>query len=108
MDFDPSKLGGLGGLLGGLQQRVSDMKDKAAAARHTGESGGGLVKVTLSGDYKIHGVEIAAGALEDRELLEDMVRAAVGDALRQAADGVKAGMAEATGGLPIPPGLLPF
>lgn len=108
MDFDPNSLGGLGAMLGGFQQKVQEMKDRVAATRHTGEAGGGLVKVTLTGDYQVHAIEIGEGALEDRELLEDLMRAAMSESLRQVQDSMKQGMAELTGGLPIPPGLLNF
>ena len=108
MDFDPSNLGGLGAMLSGFQEKVQEMKDRAAAARYTGEAGGGLVKVTLSGDYQVDRVEIGEGAMDDRELLEDLVRAAMSESLRQVQDSMKQGMADLTGGLPIPPGLLPF
>ena len=83
MDFDPNSLGGLGAMLSGFQQQMQEMKDRAAAARYTGEAGGGLVRVTLSGDYQVDKIEIGEGALEDRELLEDLVRAAMAEALRQ-------------------------
>ncbi|MBX2797198.1 MAG: YbaB/EbfC family nucleoid-associated protein [Myxococcales bacterium] len=108
MDFDPSNLGGLGAMLGGFQQKMQEMKERAAAARHVGEAGGGLVKVTVTGDYQVDGVEIGEGAMEDREMLEDLVRAATSEALRKVQEQMKQGMAELTGGLPIPPGLLPF
>jgi DNA-binding YbaB/EbfC family protein len=106
--MDPFDLGNIGALLGGFQQKVADMKDKAANSRPTGEAAGGLVKVTLTGDYAVDRVEIAAGAMDDRELLEDLVRAAMGEALRKVKEDIEKNMAELTGGLPIPPGMLPF
>lgn len=108
MDFDPNNLGGLGALLGGFQQKAQDMKARAAATQCTGEAGGGLVKVTLTGDYQVHAIEIGEGAMEDRELLEDLMRAAVAESLRKVQEQMKANLAELTGGLPIPPGLMPF
>ena len=108
MDFDPNSLGGLGGLLGGFQQKVADMKARAAASRCTGEAGGGLVKVVLTGDYQVDTIEIAEGAMQDRELLEDLVRAATAESLRKVQEEMKENMATLTGGLPLPPGLLPF
>ena len=106
--MDPFDLGNIGALLGGFQQKVADMKDKAANSRQTGEATGGLVKITLTGDYAVDKVEIAAGAMDDRELLEDLVRAAMGEALRKVKEDVEKNMKELTGGLPIPPGMLPF
>ncbi|MEM6926582.1 MAG: YbaB/EbfC family nucleoid-associated protein [Myxococcota bacterium] len=108
MDFDPNSLGPLGGLLGGLQQKMEDMKRKASEARCTGEAGGGIVRVTMTGDYQVEAVTIAEGAMDDREMLEDLVRAATSDALRQVREQLAENMKELAGGLPIPPGLLNF
>ena len=106
--MDPFDLGNLGSLLGGFQQRMAEMKQKAADARWTGEAGGGLVKVTLTGDYHMDAVSIGEGAMQDRELLEDLVRAATAEALRKVREDVEKNLAVLTGGLPIPPGMLPF
>jgi DNA-binding protein YbaB len=46
--------------------------------------------------------------MDDRELLEDLLRAAMGEALRKVQEDMKQNMAALTGGLPLPPGLLPF
>lgn len=101
-------LGNLGALLGGFQQKMAEMKQRAATLRCVGEAGGGLVKVTMSGDYQVLDVSIAEGAMGDRELLEDLVKAAAAEASRQVRTNVEASLKELTGGLPIPPGLLPF
>lgn len=106
--MDPFDFGNIGALLGGFQQRVAEMKEKSAQSRLTGEAGGGLVKITLTGDNQIESVSIAQGAMEDRELLEDLVRAATGEALRKVRDEMEANIKQITGGLPLPPGLLPF
>ena len=106
--MDSFDFGNIGALLGGFQQKVQQMKEQAAKTRCTGEAGGGLVKITLSGDYNVHGVEIGQGAMDDREMLEDLVRAAMAEALRKVREDVEANMKQLTGGLPIPPGMLPF
>ncbi|MBW1877174.1 MAG: YbaB/EbfC family nucleoid-associated protein [Deltaproteobacteria bacterium] len=98
-------LGGLGGLFAGLQQKVEDMKRWASETEVTGEAGGGLVKVTVTCDYQVTLVQIAEEATEDRELLEDLVRAAAGEALRLARDEAANRVKDLTGGLPLPPGL---
>ncbi len=100
-------LGGLMGMMGGLQQRIQDMKDKAASTVVEGSAAGGIVKVEMTCDHQIVSVHIAPEALEDRELLEDLVRAAMDEALRQVKETMASLMSEATGGLPIPPGLIP-
>jgi DNA-binding YbaB/EbfC family protein len=105
MDFD---LSNLGSLLGGFQQKMQEMKEKAAAARCRGEAGGGLVKVELTGAYDVVSVSIAEGAFEDRELCEDLVRAAFAEAVREVRATTERNLRDLTGGLPLPPGLLPF
>lgn len=100
-------LGSLMGMMGGLQQRMQDMKDKAAATEVEGAAAGGMVKITMTCDQQVTGVHIAPEALEDRELLEDLVRAAMDEALRRTKEEMAALMSQATGGLPIPPGLIP-
>lgn len=108
MDFDPNNLGGLGAMLGGFQQKMQEMKERQARTQFTGEAGGGLVQVTLMGDYQVHAIQIGEGAMEDRELLEDLVRAAMSEALRKVQQSMQDSMQELAGGLPLPPGLLPF
>jgi DNA-binding YbaB/EbfC family protein len=102
-DFD---LGGLAGLLGSLPQRIAQLKAEAAATQVTGEAGGGLVKVTATGAQEIVAVEIAQAAYEDREVLEDLVKAATNTALRRASEASAEKLRQLTAGLPIPPGLL--
>lgn len=106
--MDPFDFGNIGALLGNFQQRVQEMKDRAAQTRCVGEAGGGLVKVTITGDNQIENVEIAQAAMADREMLEDLVRAATGEALRKVRTEMEQNIAKLTGGLPIPPGMLPF
>ncbi|MEZ4318209.1 MAG: YbaB/EbfC family nucleoid-associated protein [Myxococcota bacterium] len=106
--MDQFDFGNLGALLGGFQQKMAEMQAKQRALKVTGTAGGGLVKVVVTGDFDVESVSISEEAYQDRELLEDLVRAATSEALRQVRDSMKAGMQEMTGGLPIPPGLLGF
>lgn len=101
-------LGNLGALMGGFQQRMAEMKAKAAATRCVGEAGGGLVKVVMSGEYVLVDVTIDPRAMSDREMLEDLIKAATSEALRKVRAEMEASLQQLTGGLPIPPGLLPF
>ncbi|MED5370830.1 MAG: YbaB/EbfC family nucleoid-associated protein [Myxococcota bacterium] len=103
MSFD---LNNLQGMMAGLQQRMMQAKQEAEATEVTGKSGGGLVQVTATGGQEIRKVSIDPGAMDDREMLEDLIHAATNDALRQAKEVVAAKMSEATGGLPLPPGLM--
>jgi len=106
--MDNFDLGNIGALLGGMQQRVQEMKAKQAELRCTGSAGDDMVTITLTGDFQVDAVQISEGAMEDRELLEDLVRAALSEALRNVQGELAKGMQEVTGGLPIPPGLLPL
>jgi DNA-binding YbaB/EbfC family protein len=98
-DFD---LGGMGALMGGLQQKMQEIKDNA---RGEGTAGGGLVKVVVSGDLQVQSVAIGAGAMEDRELLEDLIRAATNDALAAVQREIAQALSGLMGGLPLPPGM---
>jgi DNA-binding YbaB/EbfC family protein len=105
--MDGMDLGGLMGMMGGLQQRMKAMQEEAGKTEVEGVAGGGLVKVVATCDQKIVSVHIAEGAADDRELLEDLVRAATNEALRLGREHMMNSLKEATGGLPIPPGLIP-
>lgn len=106
--MDQLDFGNLAGMLGGFQQKMADIQTKQKALRCTGTAGGGLVTVVVTGDFLVESVEISDDAYEEKDLLEDLVRAATNEAMRQARDAMKANMQQLTGGLPIPPGMLGF
>jgi len=106
--MDPFDMSNLGGLIGGIQQKMAQFKEDLPKLRAEGSSGGGLVKVLVSGDNEVISVSISDEAMDDREMLEDLVRAATTEAFRSIKEQIAAKMREATGGLPIPPGLMPF
>jgi len=100
-------LGGLAGLLGGFQNKLEALKAEAAALEVDASAGGGLVTATATGDGQLVRVQISPDAMDDRELLEDLVLAACNEALRKGqAEGAKK-LAQLTAGLPLPPGILP-
>lgn len=108
--FDMGGMGGLGGLgamFGGLQQKMADMKAQVARTEVDG-SAGGLVKVRMNGEFTVLSLTIDPKAMDDREMLEDLVRAAVNDASDKARAEMANQMKSLMGGLPIPPGLLGF
>ena len=76
----------------------------------TGESGAGMVKVTLTGKHQCRKVEISPEALkEDKEFVEDLIAAAINDASQKLEAASKEKMAALGGGLNLPPGMsLPF
>ncbi|GAC1453797.1 MAG: YbaB/EbfC family nucleoid-associated protein [Steroidobacteraceae bacterium] len=75
-----------------------------------GESGGGMVKVTMNGRHEVKRVQIEpAVSGEDREMLEDLIAAAANDAVHKVQARVQEKMASVTAGLQLPPGMkLPF
>ena len=94
-----------------MQSRMADMQAKLEAATVTGQSGGGLVKVTLNGKGAMTGLAIDPSLLkaEEKEILEDLIVAAHADAKTKVEQVMAEEMKSVTGGLPLPPGLkLPF
>lgn len=104
---------GLGGMLKQAQKLQEEMKksqERLASEEITGESGAGLVKVTMTGRHEVKRVEIDPSLMaDDKEMLEDLIAAACNDAARRVGEKAQASMAELTSGLPLPPGMkLPF
>ena len=94
-----------------MQSRMAEMQAKLEQATVTGQSGGGLVKVTLSGKGAMTAVVIDPSLLkpEDKEILEDLILAAHTDAKSKSEAMMAEEMKAVTGGLPLPPGFkLPF
>ena len=103
--FDASALGPL---MAGFQDKVRQLREDAGRIEVDGAAGGGLVRVRANGKMQLVSVYISPEAREDGELLEDLVVAAVNDAMRKAREALASQVSELTGGLPIPPGLLNF
>jgi hypothetical protein len=92
-----------------MQQEMQKAQEELARIMVTGEAAGGLVRVTMSGKHAVRRVEIDPSLLADREMLEDVVAAAINDAVNRVAATLQERMSEITAGLPLPPGLkLPF
>lgn len=104
--------GNLAGLMQQAQKMQAEMqKAQEELARLTvvGEAAGGLVKVTMTGKHAVRRVEIDPSLLEDGEMLEDIVAAAINDAVNRVASTMQERMSEVTAGIPLPPGMkLPF
>ena len=104
--------GALGNLMKQAQQMQADLQqaqDEIANLEIDGEAGGGLVAVTMTGRHDVKRVAIDANLLDDKEMLEDLIAAAVNDANRKVDDVTKERMAGLAGGLGLPPGFeLPF
>ncbi len=93
-----------------MQARMERMQEELAALEIEGQSGAGLVKVTLSGKAEMKRVHIDPSLLkpEEGEILEDLIVAAYQDAKSKAEAMMQSRMQEMTGGLPLPPGMKLF
>jgi DNA-binding YbaB/EbfC family protein len=88
-----------------MQEKMQTMQDQAANAEVTGEAGAGLVKVVMTGRHDVRNVSIDPSLLdESKEFLEDLLAAAVNDAVRKVEANSKAAMGSLTGGINLPPG----
>ena len=104
--------GALGGLMKQAQKMQDDMKKaqaELANAEVTGQAGGGMVSVVMTGRHDLRRVNIDDSVMDDKEMLEDLFAAAVNDAVRQIEEESKDKMSGMTDGLNLPPGFkLPF
>ncbi|MFH1814701.1 YbaB/EbfC family nucleoid-associated protein [Methyloversatilis sp.] len=104
--------GGIGGLMKQAQQMQENMKkmqDQLATVEVEGQSGAGMVKVVMTCKHDVRRVSIDPSVMDDREMLEDLLAAAVNDAVRRVETTTAEKMAGFTSGLNLPPGFkLPF
>jgi nucleoid-associated protein EbfC len=93
-----------------IQGRMQRMQEELAALEVSGQSGAGLVKVTLNGKGEMRSVKIDPSLMkpDDAEIVEDLVLAAFQDAKTKVEAEMQTRMQEVTGGLPLPPGLKLF
>ena len=105
--------GGIGQLMKQAQQMQADMQkaqEEMASITVTGESGAGMVRVTMNCKHEVQRVEIDDSMIgDDKEMLEDLTVAAVNDAVRKVEKTVQEKFAGMASGLNLPPGMkLPF
>jgi DNA-binding YbaB/EbfC family protein len=105
--------GGLGNLMKQAQQMQADMQkaqQEIASLEVTGESGGGLVKVTMTGRHEARRVEIDESLVgDDKDMLEDLIAAAINDAAHKVEAVTQQRMSNVTAGMNLPAGMkLPF
>ncbi|MFT5013118.1 MAG: DNA-binding YbaB/EbfC family protein [Patiriisocius sp.] len=93
-----------------MQEKMQSMQADIARVEVQGEAGAGLVKVVMTGRHDVKRVEIDDSLLkEDKEVLEDLIAAAVNDAVRRVEQNQKDKMSDLTAGMPLPPGFkFPF
>lgn len=106
-------LDGLGDLMKQAQQmqeKMQTMQEEISRAEVQGESGAGLVQVIMTGRHDVKRVSIDNSLLsEDKEVLEDLIAAAVNDAVRRVEQNQQEKMSQLTAGIPMPPGFkFPF
>ena len=97
--------------LQGLQDRMVQMQEAVANLVVEGKAGGGLVTVSLTGKGEMRGLHIDPSLFKEDsvEILEDLILAAHNDAKQKAEAEAQKHMAEATAGIPLPPGMkFPF
>ena len=92
-----------------MQENMQRAQEELAKLEVTGSAGGGMVSVTLTGKMEVRRVHIDPSVLGDAEMLEDLVTAAMNDAVNKANEESSKRMSAATAGMPLPPGMkLPF
>ena len=104
--------GGLGNILKQaqtMQENLKRAREELAALEITGSAGGGMARVTMTGRHNVKRVELDPSLLkDDKEVLEDLVAAAMNDAVRKIEQATQEKMAGITGGLSLPGMPFPF
>ena len=93
-----------------MQDNLKRAQDELANTEVEGQSGAGLVKVTMTGKHDVRRVVIDPSLLtDDKDMLEDLVAAAFNDGVRRAEELSQDKMGKLTAGMPLPPGMkFPF
>ncbi len=93
-----------------MQEKMQQAQQEVANVEVSGESGAGMVKIVMTGKHDVKSVNIDESLFtEDKEILEDMIAAAVNDAVRKVEEQTKDMMSSVTSGIPLPPGFkMPF
>lgn len=102
--------GGLGNIMKQaqkMQENLQKAQAEIAAMEINGESGGGLVSVTITGRYEVRRIRIDNSLVsDDKDMLEDLVAAAFNDAVHKVERTVQEKMSGLTAGMGLPPGLM--
>jgi DNA-binding YbaB/EbfC family protein len=93
-----------------MQENMKRLQDELANIEVEGQSGAGMVKVTMTCKNQVRRVQIDPSLVgDDKDMLEDLVAAAFNDAVRRAEETSQQKMASVTAGMPLPPGFkMPF
>ena len=106
-----ASIGGMGNLLKQAQEmqaRMAKIQEELGQKTVEGSAGGGMVQVTVNGQFNLTAMQIEPSVIkaEEKEMLEDLILAAVNEGMRKAREMASAEMAKLTGGFKIP-GLMP-
>jgi nucleoid-associated protein EbfC len=88
-----------------MQENLKRAQEELANLEVTGNAGGGMVSITITGRMETRKVRIEPSALADAEMLEDLIAAAFNDAVNKANAESEKRMSAATAGMPLPPGM---
>lgn len=88
-----------------MQENLQRAQEELAKLEVTGTAGGGMVSITLTGKMECRKVRIEPSVLSDAEMTEDLIAAAINDAVNKVNAESQAKMSGATAGMPIPPGM---
>jgi len=92
-----------------MQENVQRAQEELGKLEVTGNAGGGMVSVTITGRMECRKVRIDPSVLSDQEMVEDLIAAAYNDAVNKVNVESQAKMSAATAGMPVPPGMkMPF
>jgi DNA-binding YbaB/EbfC family protein len=105
--------GGMGNIMKqaqAMQEKMQRAQEEIGRLEVTGEAGAGMVKVTMAGNHNVRRISIDDSLMsDDKEMLEDLIAAAINDAVRRVEETSKERMASVTGGMQLPPGFkMPF
>mgnify|MGYP000432990630 FL=1 len=105
--------GGMGNMMKQAQQMQEKMQKAQADLANmevVGESGAGMVKITMTCNHNVRRVQVDDALVgDDKEMLEDLVAAAMNDAVRRVQETTQEKMGDVTGGMGLPPGFkMPF
>ncbi|MDI9239357.1 YbaB/EbfC family nucleoid-associated protein [Lysobacter sp. LF1] len=92
-----------------MQENVQRAQEELGKLEVTGNAGGGMVSVTITGRMECRKIRIDPSVLSDQEMVEDLIAAAFNDAVNKVNAESQARMSAATAGMPLPPGMkMPF
>jgi nucleoid-associated protein EbfC len=107
--FNKGQLGNLMQQAQKMQEKMKQAQDEIARMEVVGQAGAGMVQVTMNGKHESKRVQIDPSVMDDKEMLEDLIAAAINDAARKLEAASSDKMGGMTAGMQLPPGMkLPF